>query len=131
MTDIIFVPDVYMKTSSNSLTVFLGELSSTSTLNKNHMIEQPFLLLSFSPIPHLAFSIQEILQNSRMTTRYLEVEYLRSSSSSFDNIFSFDTIDAFDFSFIKAINDGVFTLGNMYRMQARRHEFFRLTTDLT
>jgi len=31
---VFFVPDSYMKSSSNSLTVFLGTLSSSSTLNK-------------------------------------------------------------------------------------------------
>lgn len=86
------------------------------------MIEQPFLLLSFSPILHLAFSITKDIVEFENDKRLLKIEYLLSSSSSFDGIFSLDTIDAFllvvhfafNFCFVKAINDNIFTFGNMY-----------------
>ena len=84
------------------------------------MIEQPFLLLSLSLVLHLAFSITLVeFENDK---KILEIEYLLSNKCSFASIFSFNTVNAFllmvyfafNFCFVEAIDDNIFTFGNIY-----------------
>lgn len=121
------IPDSYIKSSSNSLPVFFGTLSSSSTLNKESYDRAAFsCALAFASSASCCFYYKErrgkffkFVSNKKEFSKF---GYLLSNSCSFDSIFSFDTVDTlllvvhftFNFCFVKAVDNSIFTTGNMY-----------------